>query len=323
MPKQTNYPHIASMIFNTPLMCTTQLRDAVNQAVLPRLVGASGINIQMPSAAAEVEAMSPGVDERSESRISYSTHHGVCVIPVHGILSTRGMGMDAECNEIVSYESVGNQLMAAIDSSEVDEIILDLNTPGGAAVGCFDFAEKIYQARSQKKITALVNFNAYSAGYMIASACSEIIVSETSGVGSIGVIASHVDLSKAIDMAGLKVTTFYRGHRKNDLSPYEEVSPEAAAVMEAELDDLYDMFVSKVARNRGVSEQIIKDTEAGTYRGQAAVDIGLADSVMYPQDAVNSIAQSIADRKLEERSSKSSKRRIGAQAAAMRMQSQL
>lgn len=319
---QINYPHIAGMVFNTPLMCTAQLLDAVQQAVLPRLIG-RGVNIQLPPVLSESSALAPGVDDYADRNISYSTHHGVAVLPVHGILSTRGIGMDADCNEISSYESVGNELAAALQSDEVEEIVLDLNSPGGSAQGCFDFAEKVYQARAEKKITALVNYNAYSAAYMIASAATEVVVSDTSGVGSIGVIASHVDLSKALEAEGINITTFYRGARKDDLSPAHEVTEEAAAVLNTELDDLYGLFVSKVARNRGLSEQAVRDTEAGTYRGQQAIEIGLADRLMYPQDAVNEIAQAIADSKLEERSSAGGGRKIGAQAAMMRMQAQL
>ncbi|MEZ5537633.1 MAG: S49 family peptidase [Thiolinea sp.] len=321
MAAQINYPHLASMVFNTPLLCTTQLRDAVHQAILPRLLG-GGVNVNLPDLA-KVDALAPGVDEYDAKRVEYSTYHGVAVLPVHGILTVRRGGIDAECREISSYEKTSALLDAALNDSSVEHVVLDMNTPGGAAVGCFDFAEKVYQARQQKPITAIVNYNAYSAGYMIASAASEIIVSATSGVGSIGVIASHVDMSKALDQAGLKVTTFYRGYRKNDLSPYEEVSEEAAAVLNQELDELYALFVESVARNRGLSTQAVIDTQAGTYRGQQAVDIGLADKLMYPQDAVNSIAQAIADRKLEERSSRGSGKRIGAQAALMKMQAQL
>lgn len=322
MTTQINYPHLASLLFNTPLMCTPQLLDAVQQAILPRLLG-GGVQVNLPTQV--LGAFSPGVSERNADRIQHRTFHGVSIIPVHGILSTRGDGIDAQCNEISSYEKTAGMLDAALADNSVEHIVLDLNTPGGAAVGCFDFAERVYEARQTKPLTAVVNYSAYSAGYMIASAAHEIIVSTTSGVGSIGVIASHVDLSKALDMAGLKVTTFFRGHRKNDLTPYEPVSEEAAAILNTELDDLYGLFVEKVARNRGLSTTVVRDTQAGIYRGQQAITAGLADQLMYPQDAVNHIAQALADRPLQERSSNrgANRKRIGAQAAAMRMQAQL
>lgn len=319
MTAQINYPHLASMVFNTPLLCTTQLRDAVHQAILPRLLG-GGVNVQLP-AIGNTEALAAGVPERESRVIEHMTRHGVAVIPVHGILTSRRGQINADCSEVASYEKTGALLDAALNDDAVEHIVLDVNTPGGSAVGCFDFAEKIYQARSQKPITALVNYSAYSAGYMIASAASEVVVSDTSGVGSIGVIASHIDMSQALDHAGLRVTTFYRGYRKNDLNPYEAVSDDAAAVLNAELDELYDLFVSKVARNRGLSEQLVRDTEAGTYRGQKAINIGLADRFMYPQDAVNQIAQALVDRQLQR--SSSGAKRIGAQAALMTMQAQL
>ena len=151
---------------------------------------------------------------------------------------------------------------------------------------------------------------------MLASACSEIIVSATSGVGSIGVIAAHVDLSKALDKEGLKVTTFFRGDRKNDLSPYEPITDAAAATLNAELDDLYQLFLEKVARNRKLGVSAVRDTQAGIYRGDKAITAGLADKLMHPQDAVDQIAASIAQRK----ASAKTKPRIGVQAAAMLMQ---
>lgn len=324
---QINYPHLASDVFNTPLMCTQGLFDSVQSALIPRIIGAGSGGIQA------VGALAAGIDEQDEERVAYNTHQGVAVIPVHGILTTRRGGIDAQCREVSSYEKSSALLDAALQSEEVEHIVLDVNTPGGAAVGCFDFAERVYQAGEQKPVTAIVNFSAYSAGYMIASAANEIIVSDTSGVGSIGVIAGHVDMSKALEANGLNVTMFYRGDHKNDLSPHEPVTDAAAAVLNAELDDLYLLFVEKVARNRGLSVETVMDTEAKTYRGQKAIDAGLADKLMYPQDAINSIAQAIIDKRAQKRVSVSAntsassaevpaktQKSVARQAAAMAMQ---
>lgn len=206
------------------------------------------------------------------------------------------------------------QLDVALASSEVEHIVLDMNTPGGAAVGCFDLAERIYQAREQKPITALVNFAAYSAGYMLASACHSIVVSRTSGVGSIGVIAAHVDLSAVLNQ-GLKITTFYRGEHKNDLSPYEPLSDTKPPPPSTKAsDELYALFVETVARNRGLTPQAVRDTQAALYRGSQALSVGLADQVAHPQEAINQIAARLRP------AATSSPRRIGLQAAHLQMQ---
>jgi signal peptide peptidase SppA len=312
---QINYPHLANMLFNTPLMCTPQLRDSFQGFLLNRMAGGDN-TISM-----SVAALSPGVTERQDDFVDRNTHHGVAIIPVHGALVTRGGGIDAQCQEINSYERLSGLFDAALTNDAVEHIVLDMNTPGGAAVGCFDFADRIYQSRGIKPITALVNYNAYSAGYMIAAAADEIVVSATSGVGSIGVIASHVDLSQAMTDAGVKVTTFYRGHHKNDLTPYEPVSDEAVAVMDKELDDLYGMFVDNVAKYRGLSRQAVIDTQAATYRGQFAIDAGLADRVSYPQTAVDGIATALVNNKSGAGSKPRS--RFAVQAASMAQRAKL
>lgn len=308
---QINYPFLASMVFNTPLMSTPMLLDAVKQVLLPRMTGGHPHDVGM------ISPLAPHLGDRDAETVKYRTYRGVAVLPVHGILTPRRGAIDAQCMEVSSYEKISAQLDEAINDAGVEHIALDMNTPGGSATGCFDFAERIYQARGIKPITAIVNYSAYSAGYMIASACDEIIVSTTSGVGSIGIIAAHVDLSKALDNEGLKITTFFRGDRKNDLSPYEPFTDAAAAALNHRLDELYALFVDSVARNRGMKAATVRDTQAGVYMGAKAITAGLADKLMHPQDAVNQIVTNLAQRKA---GNKTKAGRVGMQAAVMQMQ---
>ena len=96
---------------------------------------------------------------------------------------------------LTSYERIRGQLQAALNTPQSAKSFWIL-TRRRQAVGCKELADYIYQSRDTKPITAIVNYSAYSAAYFIASACSKIIVSQTSGVGSIGVIMEHLDTSK-------------------------------------------------------------------------------------------------------------------------------
>jgi ClpP class serine protease len=58
---------------------------------------------------------------------------------------------------------------------------------------------------------------------------SPIFVNRTSGVGSIGVIATHIDQSAYDKKEGIKYTTIFAGDKKNDLSPHEPISDGAIA----------------------------------------------------------------------------------------------
>jgi len=176
----------------------------------------------------------------------------------------------------VSYALVRDMFDELLGDDTVTSIILRLDTPGGMASGCFDLVDHIYQARGRKPLYALVDDHAYSAGFALATACDEIWVSRTSGVGSVGVVAYHYDWSGNNAQMGLKVTPLFAGARKVDFNPNFPLSEEAVADAMADLDDLYTMFVDTVARNLGMDTDAVRATQAACYRGQGAVDIGFA-----------------------------------------------
>ncbi len=194
------------------------------------------------------------------------------------------------CTELTSYERIRSQLHSALNDPSISEIVLDINSGGGHASGCKELADYIYQSRETKPITAIVNFNAFSAAYFIASACSKIVASQTSGVGSIGVIMEHLDTSKLEEIMGVKFTALYRGDNKNNGTSHAALSESALTMFNKMLDDMYETFISSVAEYRGLKQQAVIDTQAGLYFGADAISAGLADEVSDPQSAINAIA---------------------------------
>jgi ClpP class serine protease len=104
-------------------------------------------------------------------------------------------------------------------------------------------------------------------------------VNRTSGVGSIGVIATHVDISEFDKKEGIKYTTIFAGDKKNDLSPHEPLSDEAVSDLQKEVDRLYKMFIEVVSKNRNISTAQVKATQAAMYFGADALSLGLADEI--------------------------------------------
>ncbi|WP_341811002.1 S49 family peptidase [Wolbachia endosymbiont (group B) of Chesias legatella] len=200
------------------------------------------------------------------------------VIAIHGILTKKPGAFD-DFLGMTSYEKIQEEIEEALENKEVETIILDIDSPGGEVNGVFDLADFIYSARGKKRIIAIANDDAYSAAYAIASSAEKVFVSRTSGVGSIGVIASHIDQSGFDEKCGIKYTTVFAGSRKNDLNPHEPITSESLESLQKEVGRLYEMFLQLIARNRGLSIEKIRSTEAGLYFGKNAVDIGLADGM--------------------------------------------
>ncbi len=312
-----NYHRLASMIFNTPQMvrddwldmAVTWANQSMNLNIVNLNVG-SQLQAMYDDDAPAVEAIAP-----SERRLQAARETGVYVLPIHGALVSRSAHLDM-CTTMTSYEDIRGQLHAALNDGSVEHIALDIDSPGGSATGMIDLAEEVYAARAVKPITAIVNFGAYSAAYGLASAASEIILSNSSGVGSIGVIARHVDMSKRYEDAGLKITTIFAGARKADLSSDAPLSEEATAWLTELVQQNYAEFTDLVARNRGLTVAAVRGTEAGVFHGQHGIAQGLADRIEPPQAAINRIAAQVASNRKPK-----PVQRIGARAAAMDIRS--
>jgi signal peptide peptidase SppA len=279
---QLNYPHLASQVFNTPLLATAQLTDIIANFLAPRVLGMVPEGERLEAKAVQSYPVGNPNDNQH-----------IAIISVHGILVPR-RGVIEACEEITSYELLRNQLQAALASDNIKEIVLDINSGGGSAQGAFELAAFIHDATKQKKITALVNHNAYSAAYLIASACSEIVLSATSGVGSIGVYQKRLDLSAAIEQTGIKMHTFYRGACKVFFHPDLALSDEERDHIEIGIEETYQQFINAVATYRGLSAEAVQATEADCFNGQKAIDLGLADTLSDAQTAVNTIVRRLS-----------------------------
>ncbi len=212
---------------------------------------------------------------------SASSDH-IEIIRIAGILTNR-------ISWTANYREIGSMIQAAADDPAVDHIVLDIESPGGEAGGVFDLSDLIYSLRDKKPITAIAGEYAFSAAYAIASAAHEVIVSRTAEVGSVGVVMMHRDLSEAHSKAGINVSLIHAGAHKVDGNPFQKLPKSVQDRWQHEVNDIYNIFVETVARNRGLSSQAVRKTEALTYAGHKAVTAGLADRVESHQTTISKI----------------------------------
>jgi signal peptide peptidase SppA len=255
-------PHLASRLFGTPLL--------VHRAKLDVILAVLGERLNLQAPAAELAVPPP--------RSTHASAPTIAVIPVHGTLVKRTAGLNA-ASGLTSYTEIAAMLEAALADPQVGGILLDIDSPGGEAAGSFELARTIRAASQSKPVWAVANDSAYSAAYAIGAAANRLIVSETGGVGSIGVIALHVDQSVKDANEGYRYTAVTAGNRKNDFSPHERLTDEAKAELQAEVDRLYGLFVDHVAAMRRLDATDIRNTEAGLFFGGNAITAGLADAV--------------------------------------------
>jgi signal peptide peptidase SppA len=230
---------------------------------------------------------------------SSSGNARITVVPVLGPLAKRGSFLDSLFG-FGNYEDVQARFDTAVADPSIDAILLEIDSPGGEAAGAFDLADKIYAARGSKPVWAIANDSAFSAAYAIGSAADKLFLTRTGGVGSIGVLAAHVDQSGYDEKQGVKVTTLFAGSRKNDFNAHEPLSEDAAGFLQAEVNRLYGLFVDTVSRNRSLSADAIRATEAGLFFGENAVKAGLADGVGTFESTIQSLAATLTPKPRKE-----------------------
>lgn len=235
----------------------------------------------------------PAADNWLAQYRPYVVKGGILMIPVKGVLMN-GLGY-ALGNYATGYPYIAKALDRGLSDPDVKGIAFVIDSGGGAVAENFDLVDRIYGARGQKPIRAFASEHAYSAAYSIASAADSITVSRTGGVGSIGVVTAHFDMSKAMDNEGYKITFIHFGKHKVDGNPYEPLADDVKNRIQVRIDALGEVFVSTVARNRGMDVKGVRDTEALTFTADEAVSNGLADSIGSLDDAIVAFATDLSN----------------------------
>lgn len=206
---------------------------------------------------------------------------GIAIIHVDGALSYR--------SDFMSYwfgEDTYNSIEAAFDKCMTDDdvkgILFDINSPGGEVGGCADLADKIFNARGSKPygIVARTGGMMCSAAYWLGSSCEKVYTASNGTLGSIGVLCAFTKFDESL----MKTTVVV-----SDLSPDKNPDPDDAKglkLIKKELNDLAEVFIAAVARNRGTTAEDVRDNygKGGVFIGDKAVAANLADGVMSIDD---------------------------------------
>lgn len=184
-----------------------------------------------------------------------------------------------------SYESILCRVRAALES-ECDTLVLRIDSPGGDFSGSLETAECIRRLSAEcgKKVVAFTDTKALSAGYALATAASEIVVTPSAFVGSIGVWAPLVDETAADKARGLKITIVPSGSKKAARNPHMGITDETVSDLQVEVNAMAAMFYQAVASARSRDVDYIESLEGGEVFGEGAVAAGLADKVVLSWD---------------------------------------
>ena len=197
---------------------------------------------------------------------------------------------------ITGYADIKAAVLEGLADKGAKSLMIFSNSGGGSVAGVEDAESFIAQVAQHKPMSAYSEFSA-SAAYWLTSAAGHITTSPTGVNGSLGVIRVVTEYSKAFEKDGITKTVMRAGRYKALGNPFEPLSEDGKAEIQSKLDDLYQIFIDVVARNRGTTA-IIADQVMGQGReflGKRGLEAGLVDSI---GDFESGLAYARANRKL-------------------------
>jgi len=270
----------------------TAANDAVwlcDRAKLDRIFAfldakASGVNL-------DASAVQLAINER-RSRQSPRTETLIGVLPIYGTISQR-VGMIEEFSGGVSTEQIGRDFDLMLREESIGTIILEFDTFGGTYPGIPELANKIYQARDQKKIVAHVNAAAGSGGLWLAAAAGEVVITPSGEAGSVGAYMRHVDQTGLNEELGIKYDYISYGEFKTEGNPDEPLEDETREYLQGKVDRIGKEFEQALAKFRGVSlSKVQKDFGRGRMLdAKQAVEVGMVDRIATFEQTIQRVAK--------------------------------
>ena len=185
----------------------------------------------------------------------YEVRNGVAVIPVRGAIAQR-MSLMQEVSGGTSSDLLTRDIKAAVEDKKVRALLLHIDSPGGTVAGTEGAASALFAARQLKPTATLSDNLVASAAYWIGSAASKVYLgSQVDRLGSIGIVATHRNISRMEEAAGIQTTEITAGKYKRIASQYGPLTDPGRRSIQEEVDAIYEIFVDFVAQYRSVTQE--------------------------------------------------------------------
>ncbi|MCA1809017.1 MAG: signal peptide peptidase SppA [Lentisphaerae bacterium] len=187
------------------------------------------------------------------------------------------------------------QIRAARQDQEVQAIILEIDSPGGAITPTDEIYHALQKFRSStpdRRVLVHVRDMAASGGYYVAMASDWIIAEPTAIIGSIGVIMQTLNWKTLSENIGIRGVTITAGKNKDLLNPFEEINPEHLAILQQIADDMHGRFAGIVRDRLGLDDDTLaRLTDGRVYVATAAARQGMIDQIGYWDDVMDKLRE--------------------------------
>lgn len=164
------------------------------------------------------------------------------------------------------------------NDDSVKGVILRIDSPGGDAIASDEILRELKLLSAAKPMVVSMSDVAASGGYYIASTGDPIVSYPDTITGSIGVLYVKPSVQGLFNKLGISEDSVQRGKNADIDSIYAPLSDAAKQKLHESLQDVYNIFVSKVAKARKETPAQIQPIAQGrVWMGEQAKQNGLVN----------------------------------------------
>lgn len=193
----------------------------------------------------------------------------------------------------IASDDLSKAIREARGDSSIKAIVLRINSPGGSALASDIIWREVYLASKTKPLIVSMGNVAASGGYYIAAPANTIVAEPTTITGSIGVFGILFNAQGFLNNKLGITTDNVRTNKHGDIETlYKSLTPEEKAIVQAEVENIYDTFISHVAEGRRLNKAFVDSIGQGrVWSASDAKRLGLVDMIGNLHNAIEIAAR--------------------------------
>lgn len=190
--------------------------------------------------------------------------------------------------ESIGSETTVKLIREAKEDTAIKAVVLRVNSPGGSALASDVIWREIMLTKKVKPVVVSMGDLAASGGYYISCAADRIFAQPNTITGSIGVFGMIPNAERFLNnKVGITVDRVKTNSHSNLMSITKPLTDEEYKIIQKEVDNIYNDFITKVSEGRGISKEMVDSIGQGrVWTGLDALEIKLVDEIGGIDDAV-------------------------------------
>jgi len=195
--------------------------------------------------------------------------------------------------EFIDGDKLSREIRKVRQDSSYKAIVLRVNSPGGTVFDSETIWREVKMAADEKTMVVSFGDVAASGGYYLACPADKIVAQPNTITGSIGIFGQIPNFGELLnDKLGISTDVVKTNKNSDLLTLTRPMTDYERAMLQANIEEGYDIFISHVAEGRGMTKEQVDEIGQGrVWSGENAKEIGLVDEFGGLKDAINLAAE--------------------------------